>query len=411
VPLWQNNTFEISPFSFLYCRVSRYHSYINSAKEILLSYKGEEPFASFVKKYFSNHKKFGSRDRKQVIHLCYSYFRLGKAAMQLAAEERMLTALFLCTFGPNDLLGDLKPEWNERTELSMEEKILYLGLDDFSANLFPCPDLLSNGIEKNKFIFSHLQQPDIFLRIRPGKEKAVTKKLQQAGISFKPVSENCLAIPSSSKVGDAIELNREAVIQDYSSQKVGAFLKMHAPGIINRTLKAWDCCAGSGGKSIMLYDLNPEAALIVSDTRKSILSNLEKRFKEAGIANYKSFCADISLPNFKFPGSAVELIICDVPCSGSGTWGRTPEQLLFFDENKIDEYISLQRKISTNTIPFLQKGGYFLYITCSVYKKENEDVVEYIQQQSGLNLVKKEVLDGYTSKADTMFAALFQKPL
>lgn len=52
--------------------------------------------------------------------------------------------------------------------------------------------------------------------------------------------------------------------------------------------------------------------------------------------------------------------------------------------------------------------GYLLYITCSVFKKENEDMVSFIQQQ-GFELVKMELLKGYDIKADSMFAALLRK--
>ena len=388
--------------------MSRYHSYLNSAKEILLSYKADEPFASFIKKYFSGQKKFGSKDRRQINNLCYSYFRLGKPAIQLPPEQQILTGLFLCSIAGNEVLNNLKPEWNERIKLTIEQKLSYLQLNDLAANLFPCPDQLSDGIKKEKFILSHLQQPDFFLRVRPGKEETVKQKLETAGINFSFTSGNCLVLPSASKIDSVVDLNKEAVIQDYSSQQTGELLKL-----VKRrpSDKVWDCCAGSGGKSIMLYDLNPKTELTVSDIRETILINLKKRFKEAGIEKYKSFSADISSPNFKSPDSGFGLILCDVPCSGSGTWGRTPEQLVFFNERKIDEYASLQKRIIANVIPHLQKGGYFLYITCSVYKKENEFIAEYIKESSGIELLKMETLEGYALKADTMFAALFQKPL
>jgi len=61
----------------------RYHSYLNTAKNIIENYKGEIPFAVFIKKYFSAKKKYGSKDRKQITALCYNYFRLGKALPQL----------------------------------------------------------------------------------------------------------------------------------------------------------------------------------------------------------------------------------------------------------------------------------------------------------------------------------------
>jgi 16S rRNA (cytosine967-C5)-methyltransferase len=104
-----------------------------------------------------------------------------------------------------------------------------------------------------------------------------------------------------------------------------------------------------------------------------------------------------------------DLIIADVPCSGSGTWGRTPEWLRFFDTTAIDTYSELQKKIVTHAIPHLVERGYFLYITCSVFRKENEEVVEFIQANTALELVKTAVLKGYHRKADTMFAALFRK--
>ena len=61
-----------------------------------------------------------------------------------------------------------------------------------------------------------------------------------------------------------------------------------------------------------------------------------------------------------------------------------------------------------NTLPYLAVNGYYQYITCSVFKQENEAMVDFIQQQNpSLQLVKQELLIGYTKKADTMFAALF----
>jgi 16S rRNA (cytosine967-C5)-methyltransferase len=55
----------------------------------------------------------------------------------------------------------------------------------------------------------------------------------------------------------------------------------------------------------------------------------------------------------------------------------------------------------------LKSGGYFLYITCSVFQKENEEIVEFIESNCPLKLVSLRYLDGYNQKADTLFAALF----
>ncbi len=102
-------------------------------------------------------------------------------------------------------------------------------------------------------------------------------------------------------------------------------------------------------------------------------------------------------------------MIADVPCSGSGTWGRTPEQLNFFNAKKIDEYVLLQKKIVTNIVPYIRTNGYLLYITCSVFKKENEEVVSFVQENLQMELVEMNVIKGYDKKADTMFAALLKR--
>src|SRR5690606_28673070 len=170
-------------------------------------------------------------------------------------------------------------------------------------------------------------------------------------------------------------------------------------------IKVWDCCAASGGKSILAKDILSDIELTVSDLRPSIISNLRRRFEEAGIKRYKSFVTDATKAR---PDHLFDLIIADVPCSGSGTWARTPEQLLFYSEDKIGDYAALQRAILSNVIKYLKPGGYLLYITCSVFRQENEDQVHYLQEQ-GVQAIQQQVFKGYEIKADTMFGALLRK--
>jgi 16S rRNA (cytosine967-C5)-methyltransferase len=390
--------------------LSRHHSYINAAKNILSIYRGVEPLSSFLKKYFSANKKYGSTDRKHVSNLCYSFFRMGKTVMNTSLEEKILTALFLCSDKPNEILAALKPEWNEKCKLPLNEKLLIIDYSLLIQNVFPWKDELSEGIDHENFCASFFVQPDLFLRIRPGKERVVIQKLKMAGLDFKVITETCLALANASKIDEIIELDKEAVIQDQNSQRTGRFLSSAFPSLRNDKPAVWDCCAGSGGKSIMIYDIDPKIKLTVSDTRESILANLKKRFASAGIKNYGSFVIDLANKS-AIRNPQPEIIIADVPCSGSGTWGRTPEQLYFFEEAGIEKYSALQKKIASNAIPQLKPGGSFVYITCSVFKKENEEVVTFIKENFHLKIKQMEVLKGYDKKADSMFVALFEKEL
>jgi len=391
--------------------MSRYHSYINTSKEILSGYTGGEPLATYLKKHFGSNKKFGSKDRKQIAHLCYCFYRLGKAFATVAIEEKIVIAVFLCSTEANNVLANLKPEWNEQVNLSIEEKLSLIKYPFDRAQLFPFAAELSDGIDINTFAESHFIQPDLFLRIRPGQREKVVSKLTAAAISFEIIGESCIALPNATKIEEVILPDKETVVQDYSSQRVGEFLNAAKELLSDSPTKVrvWDCCAASGGKAIMAYDLMPGIELTVSDIRNSILTNLQNRFTEAGIKKYNSFVADLSDSSFVSHHSSYDLMIADVPCSGSGTWGRTPEQLHFFNAKKIEEYASLQKKIVTNIAPYIRANGYLLYITCSAFKKENEEVVSCIQENLQMELVKMSVLKGYDKKADTMFAALLKK--
>jgi 16S rRNA (cytosine967-C5)-methyltransferase len=228
------------------------------------------------------------------------------------------------------------------------------------------------------------------------------------------IPPSTVRLPNGFKIGELFTPDKEIVIQDYSSQRIAPFLQLPPP------LNFWDTCAASGGKSILAFDLNPGIVITASDIRESILRNLRQRFRQAGIRNYRSFVADLTasgstgltdptaltgqnpLPELIPPQ---DLILTDVPCTGSGTWGRTPEELYFFDPAKIGRYNEWQKKIVLNTIPHLAKDACFVYSTCSVFKKENEEMVDFIGQSSGLRPDRVEQIKGYEEKADSMFAA------
>jgi len=104
-----------------------------------------------------------------------------------------------------------------------------------------------------------------------------------------------------------------------------------------------------------------------------------------------------------------DIVIADVPCSGSGTWSRTPEALAWFEKKAISNYVLLQQKIVAHSIEYLKENGLLLYITCSVFKKENEDNVDFFRQDLSLELISSKYLAGYKMQADTLFIALLRK--
>ncbi|MBS1742180.1 MAG: Fmu (Sun) domain-containing protein [Bacteroidetes bacterium] len=387
--------------------MNRYQSYLSNAVTIIGTYKKDKPFSYHIKDFFSGQKKFGSRDRKQIASLCYYYFRVVHAFPALPVDEVIRRGIFLCEEQSSELLGTLQPEWNEKAGYSPDEKLKWLGIS--ADDLFPFKESLSKELDPAKFSLSFLQQPDLFIRVRPARVQQVMQKLNASSIPFTEAGTYCLRLIKNTSVESIVQPNREVVIQDYNSQRVFCFLD-HNPELLHvtNTITVWDCCAASGGKSILLYDtLKGKIKLTVSDIRESILSNLVKRMQEAGININRKFVCDLTTTKPPTADERYSVIVCDVPCSGSGTWSRTPEQLSICKREEIAIYSDRQKKIASTAIQYLHKNGLFFYITCSVFSSENEEVVHYLKEKFHLQLLQMEYLKGYELKADTMFVAVF----
>ena len=365
-----------------------------------------------LKQYFAAHKKHGSTDRRTIAHLCYTYYRLGASISNFDTDKGLQLAIFLCEAKPGNWSFLFEPSWLAAWG-TLDQKLAFIKeqLPGYRVeSIFPFAAHLSEGMDASAFNRSHLLQPDLFIRIRPKQEDAVVSKLNKAQINFEKISDTCLRLASGTKLDELLLINKEAVIQDYSSQQIGNVYAL-ATDFADSKKRLWDACAASGGKSILAADLLGQIKLTASDMRASILRNLQTRFTAAGMGAYQSFAVDLTsahdLSNF---AKLADFIICDAPCSGSGTWGRTPEHLAFFDEASIDNYRQLQQSIITNTLPYVAVNGYFLYSTCSVFAAENEAQVKFITTNfPAFKLVHQQLFTGYTTKADTMFAALFQK--
>ena len=394
--------------------MTRFSSHTNTAIQLVLSYRGEQPFQHFIRQYFSTNKKHGSRDRKHISQLCYRYFRLGRCLDFLTVEEQMSIAEEL-----GDSLQDLENSFVEKRSIESVNQDIHNGLHQQLCDLenryseykgediFPFTFDLSQTIDRNSFTTSHLIQPLVFARSRPGKKQQVLDKLSTKDIPHVLMFGDCIAFLPSTPVQQHLTINNEVVIQDISSQRTAGFLPLKS--LLGTKPSVWDCCAASGGKSIMVFDALEGISLTATDVRSSIIHNLEKRFAEAGITRYRSDVVDLTSQAVRSPGK-FDLVIADLPCSGSGTWGRAPENLRFFREEEVLRYAALQKKILSNVASAVKIEGYLLYITCSVFAMENEEVVsEFLKRNEDFQVEKSGAIIGYEMRADTMYACLFKR--
>jgi 16S rRNA (cytosine967-C5)-methyltransferase len=379
---------------------------LRSFLRVFDNFPADKPLAKFLPEFFKRNKQMGSNDRRSVSRLLYNYFRLGRALANKSVEERLFLAEFLCTSVDNPFLYHFRSDLNQMIYLNIEEKIKYASINEglIIEQVFPFTNHLSEGIDKEAFLLSFFVQPDLFIRVNPKALSWVLKTLEDCSIDFSLITHNTVALPNGTNLNSLFSDSTFPVkpyeVQDLSSQRTAKYFKP------NRFEHWWDACAASGGKSLLLFSEQSDIKLLVSDIRESVLDNLDERFIAAGLTTYQKKLIDLTknadpeIHHYEFDG-----IILDAPCTGSGTWGRTPEMISQFEEFKIQGFQNLQKVIAANVIKYLKQDRPLIYITCSVFKEENEEIISWLQKNHGMQLEGYELIKGYENKADTMFVA------
>ncbi|WP_417249219.1 RsmB/NOP family class I SAM-dependent RNA methyltransferase [Celeribacter sp.] len=145
-----------------------------------------------------------------------------------------------------------------------------------------------------------------------------------------------------------------------------------------------DYCAGGGGKALALaarggldvtaYDIDP-----------SRMQDIGPRASRAGVTIATARKADLA--------PAYDLIVADVPCSGSGSWSRAPQAKWQLTPERLDDLTETQAQILRDIAPRLAKGGVLAYITCSLFDRENgAQIAAFITAHPDFTLESSEMI-------------------
>ena len=138
--------------------------------------------------------------------------------------------------------------------------------------------------------------------------------------------------------------------------------------------RVWDCCAAPGGKTLVLAARATGAEILATDMSAKRMKQMQDRLRRFSYASgVKTEVADAT----KLEESAGEfdLILCDVPCSGTGTLGRNPEIRTRLKPEELTRQAARQKEILAAALKRLAPGGRLVYSTCSLQPEENEQVV------------------------------------
>lgn len=143
-------------------------------------------------------------------------------------------------------------------------------------------------------------------------------------------------------------------------------------------LRALDVCAAPGGKAIYLSELL-NCDIIACDFyphRVQLIDEYARRMN----AKIKTEVRDATV-HYGDYDNAFDLVICDAPCSGTGTIRSKPDVLLNRKDTDVNDLVALQKKILFNVCNYVAIGGTLCYSTCSVLKSENQYVIKSFLEQ------------------------------
>lgn len=149
-----------------------------------------------------------------------------------------------------------------------------------------------------------------------------------------------------------------------------------------------DMCSAPGGKAFSIANqMNNIGEIYCFDLHEHRLKLINDSAERLDIEIIKTAVNDATVFNENIP--AADRILCDVPCSGFGIIRRKPE-IRYKELDSVKELPSLQFQILEVSSRYLKAGGTMIYSTCTLNKKENENVVNaFLENNNNFKLIKE----------------------
>ena len=195
----------------------------------------------------------------------------------------------------------------------------------------------------------------------------------------------------------------KVLIQDLSSQKVVQFMD------IQKDMMVMDCCAAPGTKAQYIgMLLNHTGHLYASDIYENRMKLVEKLMKDTGVSNCTCFVRDACIEKEDLP--LCDRILLDVPCSGLGDLRHKPEIKLHILPESIDTLVQIQKRILEINAKYCKVGGYVIYSTCTLNKKENEiQIQQFLNQNPHYELLEEKTIFPMDFNSDGFYMAKLRR--
>lgn len=371
---------------------ARYQAVAELIEEI---FADKQPADNILNMYFRERRFIGSKDRKFIGEEVWSVIR-HRRRLEFEAQSQDIRKILLVylkeqnldeifaggKYGLEPITGD------EKLWLSSLEEIPYPS--DVEAE---CPQWLYNKINDMALLKSLNVVASADFRINARSRETIIQKMRDEGFDVVPTPFSPIGIRAEAR----INLNNCMAFQDGliepqdEASQLAAILCDVKP-----EHKIIDYCCGAGGKSLALaYLMHNQGKIEAHDVEPQRMEALDARMKRLQISNIVKISTEQV-------GDDYDRFIIDAPCSGSGTWRRSPDAKFRLTEQKLNAITDVQAKLLDIAAGRVKKNGEIIYITCSILADENQKQIKaFLGRNGGFELT--DMAEVWNRKIDTEF--------
>ena len=342
---------------------------------------------------------------RDVLHLgLYQLYFMDKIPQSAAVNESVSLARKYCPkqrFAPGLCNGVLRNA--VRTLGQLKEPVK---LSDRFSHPQKLIDALGDYVGKERLeamLEANNQAPDTVVQVntlRTSKE-ALAEMLEAEGVHVKSHSwmPDCLVLSGTGDLEKLPSFQKGLFYVQDCAAKLAVLCAGIAPG-----MKVLDCCAAPGGKSFAAaMALRGEGSIHSCDVHGHKTHLIENGAKRLGLDNVSVYLQDATQAHPGWEG-AMDVVICDVPCSGYGIIRKKPD-IRFKDPDAMKELPGLQLEILRRQADYVRPGGVLLYATCTLLYRENEGVVKaFLKSRPDYTLEKLALPEPFPENESGMLA-------
>jgi 16S rRNA (cytosine967-C5)-methyltransferase len=342
---------------------------VQAATEVLDEILGGVPAEKALTGWARRSRFAGSKDRAAVRDHVFQALRCRRSYACLGGAES----------GRDLMLGAVRAQGGDPSDVFTGEGHAPSPLTEAEAAAGCAPETLGDRFDLPDWMIPHFEgalgetwadtakaltaRAPVVLRVnlRKSTVEAAMAILAGEGVLAEPAntSEAAVVVREGARRVSGSRAYREGLIEVQDGSSQAAMERLDVPD----GARVLDYCAGGGGKTLAMA-ARADAQWFAHDAAPRRMRDLPERAKRAGV----------KVTLLEDPGRAepYDLVLCDVPCSGSGTWRRSPDAKWRLTPAALSELCAVQAGILAQAAALVAPGGRLAHATCSLFREENE---------------------------------------